>query len=181
MRRLLHSVVAFLAITSMVAADPLAPQKELPGVSVQLVFSVKEFDPAEPAKATMKCVVRNKTKAAVEAPGEFHQKVTKIQASGLDLINWDVEKRKVKPTTMRVGPDEEKVIFELPLDEILLREGKTNPWYWSWLRRPPPPHSPIHQPREKNKFVDSATFTVTVVINGQEVKSNEAELRVKVK
>jgi hypothetical protein len=156
-------------------------QETVPGVAVTLQFSVKEFDPSHPGKATVRCVVRNNSKAAVEVPAQFHHRLTKLEAAGLQLVHQGLEKKKVSDAGVRLEPGAERTIFELSLEEVLLRRGKDNPWYWSWMRRPPPPVSPIHLPREKDKFIDSATFVVTVLVNGKPVVSSPVELKVKQK
>src|SRR5262245_23569498 len=59
---------------------PLAPvgagdkkKDELPGVTLTLTITAKEYDPAKPSKGTVRCVLVNDSKEAVQAsPGYGH-------------------------------------------------------------------------------------------------------------
>jgi hypothetical protein len=77
-------------------------------------------------------------------------------------------------------PGQERVIFELPLDDILLR-GKTKDgeFRWGWPRRPAPPLSPIYRKAGSRDLVEQASFLVRMTIDGQNVTSKSVSLKIK--
>ncbi len=78
-----------------------------------------------------------------------------------------------------VEPGKEQVVFELPLDDILLPAGKADAaWRWDWPRRLAPPPSPLYKQRSQG-FVDRVAFTATVKLGDVEATSDEAVLKVK--
>src|SRR4029079_8582353 len=85
---------------------------------------------------------------------------------------------KEKAQTAMVGPGEEKTLFELPLDDILLPgRQKERVYNWSWIARPAPPESPIYHMRQKG-FVDQADFWAEVKIEGKDYRSEKVVLKV---
>jgi hypothetical protein len=140
--------VAFLACPVAWSGEllPLKSDKPpIPGVEVELRFSLKELDPLKPPeKDYLECIVRNKSEKAVRAPtkytGGFQGMNMLLWADGrwpLTMHNWAGEKEQVmKP----LNPKEEVVVFKMGLTELfLLADEKEKPLkpkeprvYWSW-------------------------------------------------
>src|SRR5437660_6965872 len=126
----------------------------------------------------MMCGVHKGTNQAIEVPVGYGGRGVSVTGGAVTLY------RRLQPGEegvkfVRVEPGKERVVFELPLGDILKGEGKRDsPWRWSWMRRPEPPLTPIHKYR-KPGYVDRATFLATVEVRGQTLKSNEAVLKVK--
>ncbi len=168
----------------LLTAHTLAAPGQEPGkparlkVSVDLSFSVAEYDPRNPGKATVKCVVRNGSKDAVDVAVGYGGRAVSLTSGSLTLY------RRVKAGAepvkfVRLAPGKEQLVFELPLADILKGERKFgSTWAWSWDRRPAPPLSPIHAHR-KAGFVERATFVARVEVGGQVVASGPAVLKVK--
>ena len=177
MRKVTVTALLVLAAYALTAPAQDPAKADAPKIVVQLSFTVKEYDPKAPA-GSMKCVVRNDTKQAINVPVGYDGQAVSVMGSGVTLH------RRVKPgkevaKTVRVGPGQEQVVFDLPLGEILKDEGKQgDPWSWHWMRRPAPPRSPIHKYRQPG-YRAQATFTARVEAGGQKLTSNAAALKVK--
>jgi hypothetical protein len=176
--------VALLTLAAHPLAAPGQKRGEQPGqsaglkVSVDLSFSVREYDPRKPGKATLKCVVRNDTKQAVEVPVGYDARAVTLKGDALTLYRRGMKGQETVKW-FRVEPGKEQVVFELPLAEILSgNRRRDSAWMWSWERRPAPPPSPIHAHR-KTGFVERASFVVRVEIGGVVLTSNPAVLKVK--
>jgi hypothetical protein len=157
-------IVCLFVVAGHAATSPGQdkPQPAEPALSVQLSFSVEEYDPTAASEAVLRCVVRNGTNEPIRVPVGYGGGSIAVQSGLLTLHKANEGKGDVKQ--VRVEPGQEQVVFELPLDAILLREKKADvPWRWDWPRRPEPPRSPIHKYRQPG-FVDQARFTATVVI-----------------
>jgi hypothetical protein len=160
---------------------PAAPNKVKPGegkVSVHLSFSVAEYDPSKPSRAVLKCGVKNNSDLPVYVPVGYDGGKIRVQSGLLTLGKNQGAKEHLK--VRRVWPGMQQVVFELPLDDILLGAGRPGAaWRWDWPRRPEPPHSPIHKYR-KPGFVDQASFTVRLdLVGGSSLTSENATLKVK--
>jgi hypothetical protein len=178
MRNALAAALLALAANALTAPGQQPGKSAGPKVSVDLSFSVSEYDPRKPDQATLKCVVRNGTQQAVEVPVGYGGRAVTLTSGALTLY------RRAKPGQetvkwVRVEPGKEQVIFELPLAEILSGERKRDSvWGWDWPRRPQAPLSPIHQHR-KPGFVERAPFVARVEVGGQVLASSPAVLKVK--
>src|SRR5262249_3073529 len=141
-------VVALLTLAANTLAAPGQQQAKPAGpkVSVELSFSVQEYDPRNPGKATLKCMLRNETKQAVEVPVGYGGRAVSLTSGALTLYRRAKPGEQTVVKFVRVEPGKEQVVFELPLAEILKGERKRDStWMWSWQRRPAAPPSPIHQ------------------------------------
>ncbi|HEV3259877.1 MAG TPA: hypothetical protein VG013_23620 [Gemmataceae bacterium] len=81
---------------------------------------------------------------------------------------------------VRIESGEERVVFEFPLDEILLQgKPKDGSLGWSWNLRLPPPKSPIYRTAGSRDLVGEASFIVRLKTGGHTVDSKEVRLTVK--
>jgi hypothetical protein len=81
---------------------------------------------------------------------------------------------------IRIESGKERVVFEFPLDEILLHgKSKDGAFQWGWSLRPAPPKSPIYRIAGSRDLVGEAWFTVRLKTGGQTVDSNQVRLIVK--
>ncbi|HVX16291.1 MAG TPA: hypothetical protein VHC22_34210 [Pirellulales bacterium] len=158
-------------------ADEPAQTKPKPPVWVHVSFSVEEYDPSTPSKATMRCVLRNDTRRGVHVPVGFDGGYVQVQSGLMTLIKHTREKEDAK--LVWVEPGQEQVVFELPLDDIFLVAENNQPkWHWHWMRRPEPPRSPIHKYRQPG-FLDEAILIVSLDLGGSVLKSEAGVLKVK--
>ena len=149
-------LLVLVAASSAPAADgpDKIKTKPKPAVSVGVSFSVEEYDPSKPSRATMTCVVRNDSTVGVRVPVGFDGGYVRIQSGTMSLLKRKQEKDDVKLAW--VEPGRQQVIFELPLDDVCcVAEKKDRGWHWNWTRHPAPPLSPVHKNR-KSEFVDEA-------------------------
>jgi hypothetical protein len=146
-------------------------------LSAVVSFSVDEYDPATPAKATVTCAVRNNGPYPAHVPVGFDGGYVRLEAGGLTLSRIKRDKDDVRLAW--VEPGKEQVVFQLPLDDVLLRTNQADAtWHWDWARRPAPPPSPIHRGRQGG-YVEQASFVVTVDLGTRTLKSEPAVLKVK--
>jgi hypothetical protein len=169
-----------LIVVSVLAAVPItstAQKLERRAVKAQITFSVDEYDPAAPAKGVMRCAVRNDSPYPVHVPVGFDGGYVKVRSGGLSLQKTAKEKDDVRLAWLE--PDEQVVVFELPLEEILLGAGKTeSAWQWTWDRQPAPPRSPIQKYKQAG-FVDQAAFAATIDLGSYLLTTEPGVLRVK--
>jgi hypothetical protein len=104
-----------------------------------------------------------------------------IVALANDLANAiKTKQEKESQTLIRIEPGKERVVFEFPLDEILLPGNKEDRAFaWGWGRRPRPPKSPIYLEFASRNLVAEASFAVRLKIGGQTVDSKYVHLKVK--
>lgn len=158
-------------------------------IVVQLVIPDEVFDPDNPSANTIRCVVRNHSKKVITVPDGY--------GSGMLTADFALPKslhlhdrKGVEPGKVAIPPGEEYVVFELSLQDVLLKtfpaeEGSRWEWVWVWSKSIPPvscepPESPIGL---KGKWL-SNTFQVglpwwTSETDFDWVFSNEVQLRVK--
>jgi hypothetical protein len=166
-----------LLVPALAAAGPEGGKPAERKVSVRLSFSVEEYDPSKPSQAVMKCVVHNDSYRPIHVPVGFDGGYVRVQSGFLTLSKNKRAKEDVQLAW--VEPGQQQVVFELPLDDILLRTGERDAaWHWGWPRRPEPPRSPIHQYRQPG-FVAQATFSVSLDVGGSTLTSEDATLKVK--
>ena len=177
-----QSVSAHEQASDEPAEDDEAGDEEL--VSVSLVLSEETYDPTKPSTGVIKCVVKNGTAAAVRVPEEYDAEQVLLMSGGLTLYPAPRARSETKPVDgesakpMLLEPGEERVVFELPLDEILLKDDESRKkWRWDWRRRPEPPRSPIHRWRRLG-YNATATFLVNIKFGREIVRSNSVELKV---
>jgi hypothetical protein len=164
----LTSATAPLALALCVV--PAAAQS--PTVKVRLSFSVKEFDPAKPGKAVVRCVVRNDTMEEFEVPTVYDGRAVVLRSGRLALERPGKPAGRKPPSDsgrrVRLEPRQERVVFELPLADVLPGgRGKANPWRWVWDgkgKRPAAlPRSPLEDargaPRGEVEFECDVYFT----------------------
>lgn len=78
---------------------------------------------------------------------------------------------------VKLAAGKEQVVFEQPLDEILLRQRlRGAPWYWEWPLRPAPPPSPLFSRR--GGFVKEIPFTARVTAGAAMHSSPRVALQV---
>jgi hypothetical protein len=166
-----------LLVPALAAAGPEAGKPAERKVSVRLSFSVEEYDPSKPSQAVMKCVVSNNSYLPLHVPVGFDGGYVRVQSGLLTLSKNKRAKEDVQLAW--VEPGQQQVVFELPLDDILLKTGERDAaWRWDWPRRPEPPRSPIH-PYRKPGFLDQASFSVSLDLGGTTLTSEDATLKVK--
>jgi hypothetical protein len=172
---LIAGLTALLAVApSNGQAKPKHPDRV---VSVRVSFTSDEYDPTTPAKATIKCVVRNGTALPIHVPVGFDGGYVQLAAQGLTLSKAIREKDDVKLAW--VEPGKEQVVFELPLADLLTGSPKTDSlWRWDWMKRSAPPPSPIYKGR-KGGYVAEASFVVSLDLGTRTLKSEPAVLKVK--
>ncbi len=170
----LLTLAAALAATAAPAQD-----KGKVDFTVKLQFCVDEYDPAGDSKATVKAVFVNHSKAAVKVPTTLGTHQLKLEGNGVWLVHQFAGK--IDPGLKEVGAGKELVLFEEPLDVLFLVKFKDQDraLSWTWDKRPAPPLSPIHDRRDPKKFVPEATFSLTVLVGEQKVRSATVTLKVK--
>ncbi len=174
------SVVTALVVLAAQAAaapgqEPAKPAESK--VSVRLTLSAEEYDPATPSQASLKCVARNDTPQAVRVPTAYDGSSVLLMSGNLTLYRR-TEGKGDAPSAL-VEPGKEQVVFELPLDDILLTAGKAGAtWSWDWPRRLAPPPSPLVKQRGEG-FVGRIAFTAKLKVGDMEATSEEAVLKVK--
>jgi hypothetical protein len=156
-----------------------------PRLAVRLLFSAAEYDPSQPSPATLRCVVRNDGKQAVQVPVGYDGRAVVVHSGLLTLQpapgskGQEGGKGRDGVDLVRLEPGQEQVVFDLPLDSIFrVSDPPDGAWSWDWPRCPEPPRSPIHQYRRPG-FLARARFTASLALEGQTVNSNEAVLKVK--
>jgi hypothetical protein len=147
-------------------------------ISVRLSFSVEEYEPTRPSKAVMKCELLNDSPVGIHVPVGFDNGYVCLKSGGLTLTKLKREKEDVK--LVWVEREQKQVIFELPLDDLLVSDEikKGAKWYWRWQQRSAPPFSPIYKGR-KEGFVNEASFIVVLDLGSSTIKSDEAKLKIK--
>jgi len=178
------SLILFVALGVPPSAEE-HPQDSLPGVTIKLVISTDAYDPSEPSTATIKCVAVNKSADPVEVRVGYDSRVNVLRAKGKHL-RWDMtlyrfERSGDEPKPIRLKPGEEKVLFELPLDEVFLQRPapqRKPKWRWDWMARPQAPITPIHRFRERG-FAERVTFWAEALVNDKWLSSGDVELKVK--
>lgn len=164
-----------LAAPGAFASGQLKPKART--VSVEVSFSVETYDPAKPSKAMMKSVLRNGTSMGLHVPVGFDGGFVRLRSGSLTLYKSKRGKDDVK--LVWVEPGQEQIVFELPLDDLLVKAGKREgQWHWSWDRRPEPPLSPIHKYRQPG-FADQASFIVTLDLGDRSLNSEAVSLKIK--
>jgi hypothetical protein len=179
------SLAAFFiggAASLRAADDP--PVATDPKIKLMLTLGIEEYDPTKPSKAIVKFTLKNEREQAVRVSAFYDRATLFLQGSGgrfpLTLNRAPTPEPKA---TIEVKPGEERVLFTLPLDEILYNgQDPVKPqrglWSWDWIARPAPPLSPIHEMRGKG-FVAETTFWAVVVIDGKRFESPRVKLNVK--
>jgi hypothetical protein len=125
----------------------------------------------------MKCVVHNDSYLPLHVPVGYDGGYIRVQSGQLTLSKNKKAKEDVKLAW--VEPGHQQVVFELPLDDILVGAGRRDGlWHWHWQLRPAPPRSPIHN-HYKSGFVAEASFSVNLDLGGHTLKSEDALLKVK--
>lgn len=191
-------IIGTLLVTLPLGIGKVVPQ-ELQKVTVGLSFSVEEYDPSTPSKEVIKCKVRNNTDKAIQVPAgydgykirlhstrSYMPRTETLEEARSVLVRIPNSKDDLK--LVRIEPGKEQVVFEFPLDELLLR-GRTKDrileWDWpDWPLNSTPPFSPIYRKtdvnqEERERLVGCVFFTVRLKIGEQYVISNSAPLKVK--
>lgn len=160
-------------------------------IAVRLIIPNEVFDPDNPSDNVIRCIVRNNTKKPVELPDGYASGTLRGEIDeGRALVLR--ERNAAETKKVQVLPGSEALLFELPLQEILLKpfpaNGESN-WEWKWdmaprlmdvRSLPAPPESPIGESGNWH----SVTFYVELPFWKSEtetgwVESNHAILRVK--
>ena len=144
--------------------------------AVRLELSEEVYDPVEPSKATIKCFVRNETDKPIVLP-EGYSEFTLLAGGPVTLRGRSAREQQSKPSsagkvdpparpTIEIPPGKEELLFELSLDEILIKDRSAPKWSWDWMRRPEPPLSPIHKWR-KPGYHEATGFQVEVNLSAK--------------
>jgi hypothetical protein len=177
--------IAALAL-ALLGLWPLSAVAQPPTVKVRLSFSVKEFDPAKPGKAVVRCVVRNDTLQQFEVPSVYDGKAVVLRAGGLALERTGQPVGGKPPADgarrVRLDPKEERVVFELPLAAVLVEAGrKDGGWRWVWRgkgERPARlPRTPLYDGRGEVR--PAAEFECDVYFTAPRPVTGKAVLTVK--
>lgn len=190
-------VLAVVFAPWLTAESVGADEEKKKDIEVRLSISTKEYDPKTPSKATVECVVANKSGEPVEVElgyGGLGNRLKARSGSGLRRT-WELTlhkrapRKQVRPPKfekVKIKPGEEQVVFKLPLDDILLNgsaalneasEGRSI-WRWDWPARPSPPFTPIHG-RHVGIHSDQAAFWADVHIDGKSHASSAVVLKVR--
>jgi hypothetical protein len=166
----------FSALAVSAALGAPAAQARPDAAAVRLTVSAEEYDPAVASNAVLKCVVKNETPWGVHVPVGFDGGYVSVEAMGLRLRRAQHAAGDV--ALAWVGSGRERVVFELPLADLLAAPTADRKFGWSWDRRPSPPPSPIHQ-RFGPGWVEAATFVARLDVGVRFLESNPATLKVK--
>ncbi len=163
------------------------------GLTLTLVLSDELYDTVVPGKSSLKCVIRNDTPRSIRIPLGYEVDTVRLESGRMSLVGSierddgksGVNKRNLL-TMADVSPRETKVLFELPLDDLLAkgvvsRADKNRKWHWDWQIRNAAPLSPIHKPHheELKGYIEQASFQVKVKYGLFELVSNKVALKVK--
>jgi len=179
--------LAFFAVGWLAGPAAAAEPAETPPPTLKLILSlgVEEYNPRTPSKASVKLTLKNEGKTPIRVPGRYGEETLALHGqSG----RWPLKLSRAndlgpKGGLIEVKPGEERVLFILPLDDILHNghdpaKLATRDWRWDWSARPTPPLSPIHDLRAKG-FVSEATFWGAVSVDGKVIESPRVKLKVK--
>jgi hypothetical protein len=181
----------------LVFCTPLATRsqdgkpKPPPGIQLKLTISVEEYDPFDPSKGSVKCVMVNRSAEPIRVSLGYDGKTNLLKAHGQghshEVQLYPLKRTKAEPKQIEIKPGEEAVVYELSLDEILFqgvrgdpRKNEDRTWGWGWIARPESPPSPIHRWR-KEGFLETASFWAEIAIGRQKVTSEKVTLKVKAK
>ncbi len=184
-------------------ADNDQPPDPLPGVKVTLSISVNEYDPSVLSATTIKCIVENKSKQPIVVPIGYDGQVVRLCGKAPSM-NWsetmridlwhpgltpgggrpEMISKPPKLDSQQVLPGQQQVVFEFPLDAVLLNRGfpKTDmsinkDWYWDWPARSTPPRTPINLPG-RGDLAEKTALWATVAVGGKSLSSEETTLKV---
>jgi hypothetical protein len=144
--------------------------------AVQLMISAAEYDPMAASNAVLKCVVKYETSWGVHVPVGFDGGYVTVEAMGLRLMRAQHAADDV--TLAWVGSGKERVVFELPVGDLLTAPKADRKFGWSWDLRASPPPSPIHR-RFGPGLVEKATLVARLDVGGRVLESNPATVTVK--
>lgn len=202
MRKLIAAAVICLAVVAQIQAEDKPTADTLPGVTIRLVLSADEFNPLAPAKETVKCVIENKSDQPIDVPSiydgrtvrlvlfgpprpwamELHpvpQNVGMLRGGGASPATQKFFSGLEPPPQVRIEPGHGKVMFEMPLDEILLldRAAANAPkWQWWWTAESSPP--PPLRLSFKGEYLKSVNLQAFVEIEGKYLSSDKVELKI---
>src|SRR4051812_16095856 len=166
--------VVLLATVAMAGAAEKRKQRVVTG---RITFSVDEYDPATPSQGVMRCELRNDSPFPWHVPVGFDGGYVKVKSGNLSLRR--VTKSKDDVHLAWLEPGEQVVVFELPLQELLMDAGQRDAaWQWTWDLRPAPPRSPIRRGKE-DRFVNEASFTATLDLGTYTLALEPSVLKVK--
>ena len=210
-------IVFLLALLQAPAGDGLGePGRVAPPIVVELELSIEEFDPSHP-DGSLRGIVHNRSNRKWLVPGGLHAETASVharpvrddegRARGLRL--WPAtpstlrlqrrEASAIDPALAALPPGRSLVLFELPLEEILLGrrsgfvEAPSRPgtggdspgatharhasaWTWGWKRHPYPPASPIHG---DGGSWTAAVFGLELQVEDEALRSNTVLLQVR--
>ncbi len=173
-------------------------------IVVKLSISADRYDPMALSGATVKCSVENKSKQPIEVPVGYDGTAVRlcgkapamIWAETLSISLWHpgptpgggrpgMVSKPPKLDQKQVLPGQQQVVFELPLDAVLLNKKLPQTetsihrdWYWSWPARSSPPHTPIHLARGDG-FADQTSLWAVIEIAGKSLSSEMVALKVR--
>src|SRR5262249_6081178 len=103
-------------------------------IAVRLIIPNEVFDPDNPSDNLIRCIVRNNTKAPVELLEGYSSGTLRAEIEeGRVLVLH--ERTPVEAKGVKILPGNDALLFELPLQEILLKPASANDagtWVWRW-------------------------------------------------
>jgi hypothetical protein len=155
------------------------PEKSAAPVQLTLTVSVKEVDPAQPGAGVVTCSAKNVSDKPVAVPVGYSPD-TRVLLHGGPLMLMPRERTDKEPKKITLAPGQEMVLFQLPLDDILLiNKGAEKTWQWEWFRRLPPPKSPLYVQRGET-LVEEIPFKATAYFEpGLQAESPVVTVKVK--
>lgn len=168
----------------LVAASIVVSGEKEPNPVIEYTVAltiVKSKTTGEPA---IRGIVKNTGNEVIEVPDGYDGRSARMFGRSKEH-RWDIqlhpwEPRHVHKVAVQAG--EERIVFELPLDEILLRpvfgdiEVAKPAWRWDWIARSAAPLTPFHEKSGGNRLIRRAEFWAVVDVDGRPVASKKLSL-----
>lgn len=190
------SAATMLAVCSASHAEDKQPE---PPPGIELTLAVVETKPDQ--KSVFRCILKNTSDRVVEVGDSYDGKSRMClfaKGEGQSHESWLHPALPKKSAAVAVKAGEERVVFELPVDDILfdpiIKGEKENDeikpaWKWDWPARSLAPSTPFHAgnmpaktpPARWVPLLRRADFWAKVLIDGRWVTTKvvtlELELR----
>jgi hypothetical protein len=98
---------------------------------VRVSFSVRKYEPGGPAKAVVRAYARNDSGQPVRVPVGYDG--DKVRLVSGELVLRAADKAPLK--WARLEPGHERLLFELPLDEVVFQADRASRWSWGGPER----------------------------------------------
>jgi hypothetical protein len=186
------SMAVFLFACPVGSAGDDKP-KPLPGVTLTLAL-VEAKSEKEPL---FRCVLKNASDKPLELADGYDGKSVRLRGKGeghrSELQLYPPSPKKLPIVVVKAG--EERVVFELPVNEILFdfhasdkqRKDRQKRWRWDWPLRLAPPLTPFHIKAGKRADTDRrsvhllrrADFWAEVEVGGRRIASKPVPLKLR--